>query len=59
MNIYFGFILRVGTEVLMHFRVFFSFSRCWVREPNHFKAKNETRRTTKTFKKNPKIFPKH
>ena len=58
MNLYFELMVRVGTEVLMHFCVFFSFSRGWIREPDHSKAKNETTRTTKTFKQNPKIFPK-
>ena len=59
MNIYFGLIIEVDPEVLMHFRVFFSFSRCWVRVSNQFNAKNETRRTTKHSKKNYKSFPKN
>ena len=59
MNIYFEFIVKKSTEVLMHFRAFFSFSRCWVRVSNQFNAKNETGRTTKHSKKNFKSFPKN
>lgn len=58
MKFYFGFIVEVGTEVLMHFRVFFSFSRCWMRKSDLLQAKDEIR-TTKNSKMNHKIFPKY
>ena len=57
MKFYFEF--QVGTKVLVCSGVLFSFFRCWRRESDHFKTKNEPRRTTKTFEKNRKIFPKH
>ena len=57
MKFYFEF--QVGTKVLVCSGVLFSFFRCWRRESDHFKTKSEPRRTTKTFEKNRKIFPKH
>lgn len=59
MNIHFGFIVEVGTEMLMRFRVFFSFSYYWMGKSDLFKAKEETRRTTTPSKKNFKTFPKN
>ena len=47
MKFQFGNFVEVDTKGLIRFCVYFSFSRCQIGKSDLFKAKEETRRTTK------------
>ena len=59
MKFQFGNFIEVDTKGLVRFCVFFSFSRWRMGKSDLFKAKEETRRTTKNYKMNNNIFRKY